>query len=182
MSHEVNLYRKSRIFNQKSAVSGLPFTGLHLGDFPNSGNNGISGKIFALNDTTLLLQDFTYDGNGPDVVFLAETDPSSPFPTGSTILPYPFHGQFFDYVDRNAPILGELSGSQPPIILPLPPKVTINQLQKLSVWSKALNQSLEDAIWSQDHVIISTSPSTPEDVQEDSLPSPDILPGEGLDL
>lgn len=171
--------KESRIVNAPEfaqPIPGLPFTGLHLGDFPNSGNNGISGKIFALNDTTLLLQDFTYDGNGPDVVFLAETDPSSPFPTGSTILPYPFHGQFFDYVDRNAPILGELSGSQPPIILPLPPKVTINQLQKLSVWSKALNQSLEDAIWSQDHVIISTSPSTPEDVQEDSLPSPDILP------
>merc|ERR1712037_920978 len=43
-----------------------------IGSFVNIWHD-IGGEVFALDDETILIEDFTYDGQGPDAFFLAGT-------------------------------------------------------------------------------------------------------------
>ena len=56
-----------------------------------------------MDEHTILIKDFEYDGAGPDAFFWAGTQ-GKPSAVG-TILPYPFNGKFYEYEDGNAPIL-----------------------------------------------------------------------------
>ena len=62
-----------------------------------------AGKVFAVDEQTLRIEDFEYDGEGPDAFFVVGTTET----TGGdgTILPHPFAGKFYDYEDRSAPKL-----------------------------------------------------------------------------
>ena len=61
---------------------------IKVGEFKNL-QHGIGGTIYKVDDHTLLIKEFTYDGKGPDAFFWAGTD-GKPSSTGGTILPYPF--------------------------------------------------------------------------------------------
>lgn len=67
-----------------------------MGDFVGR-HHGISGTLYVLNDTALLVREFTYDGTGPDAFFWAGDKGDSPSEVGH-ILPYPFRGVFCDRV------------------------------------------------------------------------------------
>ena len=73
-----------------------------IGQFTNY-QHGISGMVYALSESQLFVQDFSYDGAGPDAFFWVGTSPKTS--DVGTILPHPFEGKFYDYEDGNAPIL-----------------------------------------------------------------------------
>ena len=64
---------------------------------------GVAGKLFAINESALLVQDFEYSGQGPDAFFLVGTS-GSPSTSGK-LLTFPFTGTFFETMDQQAPVL-----------------------------------------------------------------------------
>merc|ERR1712080_497442 len=94
----------------------------------------IAGTAYALDDKTILIKDFTYDGQGPDAFLLAGTS-GRPSKSGDVVLPYPYTGETFNYTDKGIPILGRFTGSKD-ITLTLPPGKTVDQLKWLSVWCR----------------------------------------------
>merc|ERR1719186_850949 len=53
------------------SIESSPSTGKRkIGSFVNIWHD-IGGNVFALDDETILIEDFTYDGQGPDAFFLA---------------------------------------------------------------------------------------------------------------
>ena len=76
----------------------------YIGSFTNH-YHGIAGKVFAVDEQTLRIEGFEYDGDGPDAFFVVGTTDGNPGTGDTTILPHPFAGKFYDYEDRSAPIL-----------------------------------------------------------------------------
>merc|ERR1711862_390283 len=73
-----------------------------VGDFINHFHD-ITGQVFIKDDKTLVIKGFGYDGTGPDSFFFAGT--SDKISSNVVLLPYPFENQFYDYEDKNVPIL-----------------------------------------------------------------------------
>ena len=67
-----------------------------LGEFENT-LHSVSGTVYTLGDDRLLLEDFTYDGSGPDAFFYIGTE-GAPGPRG-IVLAHPFQGKYYDYRD-----------------------------------------------------------------------------------
>ena len=67
--------------------------------------HGIAGEVFMVDEQTLSILGFEYDGEAPDAHFLIGTagEPSE----DGTILPHPFDGTFYDFADEAAPKLNE---------------------------------------------------------------------------
>ena len=104
-----------------------------VGEFKNL-QHGIGGTVYIVDENTLLIKGFTYDGAGPDAFFWAgsEGDPS----TVGTILPYPYEGKFYDYTDKSAPIIkGRFNGNLD-ITLKTPSTLKTSQIKWLSVWCR----------------------------------------------
>jgi len=109
----------------------------YLGEFVNIYHD-IGGQVYALSEDQLIIKGFTYDGEGPDAFFLAGesgSKPNSRTTRGDHVLPYPFTGDHFDYLDKSIPILGGFYGTED-IVLTLPPGVSTNNLRWLSVWCR----------------------------------------------
>ena len=67
----------------------------------------IAGLVFAIDERTLRIEGFEYDGEAPDAFFFAGISGSKPGLPNSKgfLLPYPFNGKYYDYSDKTAPIL-----------------------------------------------------------------------------
>merc|ERR1712117_71363 len=87
-----------------------------LGSFKNYYHN-IGGNAYALDSKTILIKDFTYDGEGPDAFFLAGTSGKPSRLSGDVVLPYPFDGS-------------------EDVVLNLPSGVSVQDLRWLSVWCR----------------------------------------------
>merc|ERR1712088_1204747 len=141
-----------------------------VGEFNNRAH-GIGGTVYAVDEKTLLIKGFTYDGAGPDAFFWAGTQG---YPSGvGTILPYPFEGKFFEYEDQSAPILqGQFSGDKD-IKLTLPDSLKTTDLKWISVWCRAFQVNFGDLTfpdgWSQEEA---APESEPEPATEAPKPSP----------
>ena len=63
--------------------------------------------MFAVDERTLRIEGFRYDGEAPDAFFFAGIQGSRPesFDSEGIILPYPFHGKYYAYDDITAPVL-----------------------------------------------------------------------------
>merc|ERR1712241_1472462 len=118
-----------------------------VGEFNNRAH-GIGGTVYAVDEKTLLIKGFTYDGAGPDAFFWAGTQG---YPSGvGTILPYPFEGKFFEYEDQSAPILsGRFSGDKE-ITLTLPDTLKATDIKWLSVWCRAFSVNFGDLTFPDD--------------------------------
>merc|ERR1712080_371237 len=116
--------------SSEPAGSSAPKT---IGNFINIFHD-IAGTAYAVDDRTILIKDFTYDGQGPDAFFLAGTK-GRPSKSGEVVLPYPYEGKTFDYRDKDIPILGRFTGDKD-IMLTLPPGKTVDQLKWISVWCR----------------------------------------------
>jgi len=104
-----------------------------IGTFTNIFHD-IAGTAYALNETTILIKGFNYDGEGPDAFFLGGTH-GRPSKSGEVVMPYPFEGRHFNYRDKNIPILGRFNGNKD-VVLHLPPGTTVDQLKWISVWCR----------------------------------------------
>ena len=110
--------------------------------------HGVTGTIFYVKeDNQLVIENFTYDGLGPDAFFWVGTQGKKPSSNG-ILLPYPFQGEFFDSKDSNAPILDKaFNGSQLAIELTLPNDLKVSDLKWISVWCRAYEVIFGDFIF-----------------------------------
>ena len=102
----------------------------------------MKGELWAVNSTTLVIRNFSYDGQGPDVFFYAGSS-DSPRADGATILPYPWKGRFLDE-DEDGEVLGAFSNEN--ILLHLPPSLPVSKLRWLSVWCRLFGINFGDVI------------------------------------
>jgi len=149
--------------------------GVKAGEFTNYAH-GIGGSVYALDEKTLLIKGFTYDGSGPDAFFWAGTQ-GSPSSVG-TILPYPFDGKFFEYEDQSAPILtGQYSGDTD-IKLTLPDTLKATDIKWLSVWCRAFGVNFGDMSFPVDFSLheVDEAEAEPETEPEPAHPQEPELP------
>ena len=101
----------------------------------------VGGTVYYVDDRTLKIKGFTYDGLGPDAFFLVGTEgsPSDCIPDGcptATILPYPFNGTFYDYDDPTIPIIKDAFTGDKDITLETPTSLKTTDIKWFSVWSR----------------------------------------------
>jgi len=100
-------------------------------------HHAASGELWALDDNTLMVKDFNYDGAGPDAFFWVGTmgTVKNPIDESKTaILAHPFKGEHYEYRNDAAPVLGAASNDQATLILPAGMKVS--DLKWFSVWCR----------------------------------------------
>ena len=83
-------------------------------------HHAVSGEVFALDDKTLMVQNFNYDGAGPDAFFWVgvEGTPAETNEDTTAILAHPFQGVQYKYSNQDAPILKAASNEAVTLILP----------------------------------------------------------------
>ncbi|XP_021944452.1 protein Skeletor, isoforms B/C isoform X3 [Folsomia candida] len=97
----------------------------------------VSGKVYAVDEDTLFIKDFTYDGLGPDAYFWIGTGKNGdPSPSG-VLVPYPD-----DYSDREPPVLRDFDHED--VILHLPPGYKVKEIAWLSVWCRRFTVNFGD--------------------------------------
>ncbi|KAI8422957.1 hypothetical protein MSG28_014057 [Choristoneura fumiferana] len=89
--------------------------------------HGIRGAVYAVDESTVFVKNFAYDGTGPDAYFWVGDTPQ-PSPEG-VLVPYPE-----DYTTRDPPILTAHSNSD--IMLRLPGGKRLRDIKWLSVWCR----------------------------------------------
>jgi hypothetical protein len=140
-------------------------------------NHGVKGQVYALDEKTILLKNFEYDGQGPDAFFWVGTT-KSPGSVG-TILPYPFDGKFFAYDDETAPVLkGRFDGSKD-IKLTLPEDVKVTDLKWFSVWCRQFAVNFGDLIFPENFTLDKSA--VPSTTSTTDLPPPLVHPSNDLD-
>jgi len=116
-------------------TNGEPGEDAYLGKFINIYHD-ISGKVYKLSDSQVVIKGFTYDGEGPDAFFLGGQHGVAPKNTkADVVLPYPFDNKFYRYLDKDIPILNSFDGTKD-VVLTLPPSHTVDQLKWISVWCR----------------------------------------------
>ncbi|KAL0861171.1 hypothetical protein ABMA27_009654 [Loxostege sticticalis] len=97
--------------------------------------HGIRGTVYAVDENTVFVRGFAYDGTGPDAYFWVGDSPQ-PSPEG-TLVPYPE-----DYTTRDPPILTAHSNSD--ILLRLPGGTRLRDIKWLSVWCRRFTVNFGD--------------------------------------
>merc|ERR1712223_741183 len=98
-------------------------------------HHGVEGDVFALDEETIVIKNFVYDGQGPDAFLLAGTS-GQPSKGGEVVLPVPNDdGRTYAYTDKDIPILGRFTGDED-VVLRLPPGRRVSDLKWLSVWCR----------------------------------------------
>ena len=110
-------------------------------------HHDIGGTVYIIDEKTLLIKGFEYDGAGPDAFFLAGTS-EKPM-EGGTVLPYPYEGEAYEYDDKSIPILKKSDGTQN-IELTLPSGVEMKSIRWLSVWCRAFTMDFGSLIFPED--------------------------------
>ncbi|KAG5670982.1 hypothetical protein PVAND_001209 [Polypedilum vanderplanki] len=103
-----------------------PYYGRYIGTFTEFAH-GIKGTVYAVDESTLFVKGFAYDGTGPDAFFWVGSSPR-PSPEGY-IIPYPE-----EFSGREPPILQAHNNTD--IILRLPMGKRIRDIRWLSVWCR----------------------------------------------
>lgn len=110
-------------------------------------HHGISGEVYRLGQRRLRIEDFHYDGLGPDAFIWIGTETPKPGDNG-TLLPYPFTGEFYHYTDPEAPVLGRFDGET--LDLTLPPQIEASDIQWVSIWCRKFRVNFGDLILSNE--------------------------------
>lgn len=133
-----------------------------LGKFENQ-LHGVSGVAYTVGSDKILIQDFSYDGRGPDAFFWVGTE-GTPGPKG-TVLPHPFNGKFYDYRDLKVPVLK--SSSSEDIVLSLPPSLRSEDIKWISVWCRKFAVDFG-------HVVVQGNQLVEEDVPRKGVLGSDV--------
>ena len=107
--------------------------------------HGVKGKLYAMDEKTLIVKNFGYDGQGPDAFFWVGTS-GVPSDEG-TILPYPFTGKFYKYDDDDAPVLKWYFDETKDLKLTLPDDLKVSDLKWFSVWCRQYSVNFGDLIF-----------------------------------
>ncbi|CAH2985104.1 unnamed protein product [Chilo suppressalis] len=97
--------------------------------------HGIRGTVYAVDESTVFVRGFAYDGTGPDAYFWVGDTPQ-PSPEG-ILVPYPE-----DYTTRDPPILTAHSSSD--ILLRLPGGKRLRDIKWISVWCRRFTVNFGD--------------------------------------
>ena len=115
--------------NEKRLINPLNFAdvsseNLKIGELETF-QHGVSGEVFVLDEQTLVVKNFNYDGAGPDAFFLVGTEgtPDKTDESTTAILAHPFQGIHYQYRDQEAPILEAALNTQ--VVLTLPPNMKV---------------------------------------------------------
>ncbi|XP_044754723.1 protein Skeletor, isoforms B/C isoform X2 [Coccinella septempunctata] len=103
-----------------------PYYGKLIGKLKNFAH-GIKGTAYAIDESTIFIKSFSYDGMGPDAYFWVGNSPR-PSPEG-IIVAYPE-----DYIGRDPPVLKAYNNTD--VILRLPGGKRIRDIKWLSVWCR----------------------------------------------
>jgi len=133
---------------------------IKLGDIETF-HHGAGGEVFALDEKTLMIKDFTYDGAGPDAFFWVgpEGTPSSvPDESKTKILAHPYvEPGYYEYRDQSAPILKGASKEQ--ITLRLPENMKVGDIKWLSVWCRKFSVDFGNLIFPTDLNLPTSKPA-----------------------
>ncbi|XP_040573010.1 uncharacterized protein sas isoform X2 [Lepeophtheirus salmonis] len=141
-----------RILNRPSKetiIEGTEFEGISLGEFETLYHN-VKGHVYAYNESTLFIQDFSYDGTGPDAYFWIGINSPTPNSDG-LLIQYPDNGEndsSSSGYEVDAPVLGAYDKEN--ILLRLPEGITADQLKWISVWCRAFAVDFGHLIIPQD--------------------------------
>ncbi|KAH7636564.1 protein Skeletor, isoforms B/C [Dermatophagoides farinae] len=94
-----------------------------LGDLPNY-DHGVSGKVYALNDHTLVVRNLNYDGQAPDAFFWVGTTPKP----GVTGTPIP---------DENGSLKPLKGYRNATVMLQMPAGKTLRDIKHFGLWCRA---------------------------------------------
>ncbi|XP_035441605.1 protein Skeletor, isoforms B/C isoform X3 [Spodoptera frugiperda] len=97
--------------------------------------HGIRGTVYAVDESTVFVRGFAYDGTGPDAYFWVGDTPQ-PSPEG-ILVPYPE-----DYTTRDPPILSAHSNTD--ILLKLPGGKRLRDIKWISVWCRRFTVNFGD--------------------------------------
>merc|ERR1712038_1941196 len=98
-------------------------------------HHGVAGDVFALDEGTIVIKNFVYNGQGPDAFLLAGTS-GQPSKGGEVVFPIPNDdGRTYAYTDKDIPILGRFTGDED-VVLRMPPGRRVSDLKWLSVWCR----------------------------------------------
>jgi len=141
-------------------VAGSGAEKIKLGDIETF-HHGAGGEVFALDEKTLMIKDFTYDGAGPDAFFWVgpEGTPSSvPDESKTKILAHPYvEPGYYEYRDQSAPILKGASKEQ--ITLRLPENMKVGDIKWLSVWCRKFSVDFGNLIFPTDLNLPTSKPA-----------------------
>lgn len=134
-------------------------------------HHAVSGEVFALDDKTLMVQNFNYDGAGPDAFFWVgvEGTPAQTNEDTTAILAHPFQGVQYKYRNEDAPILKAASNEA--VTLILPENMKVSDIKWLSVWCRKFAVDFGHLMFPAE---VKTSSSS-------DLPSPLVPPTNDLD-
>ncbi|XP_065078550.1 protein Skeletor, isoforms B/C isoform X1 [Ochlerotatus camptorhynchus] len=110
------------------------YFGRLIGDIVEFGH-GVKGRVYAVDESTLYVKGFHYDGTAPDAFFWVGNSPR-PSPEGY-IIPYPE-----EYTGREPPSLGQHNNSN--VVLKLPMGKRIRDIRWLSVWCRRFTVDFGD--------------------------------------
>ncbi|XP_052745057.1 protein Skeletor, isoforms B/C [Bicyclus anynana] len=97
--------------------------------------HGIRGTVYAVDESTVFVRGFAYDGTAPDAFFWVG-DTHQPSPEG-TLVPYPE-----DYASRDPPVLTAHTNSD--ILLRLPGGKRLRDIRWISVWCRRFTVNFGD--------------------------------------
>ncbi len=103
------------------------------------------GDVYAIDEKTIVVKKFTYDGTAPDAFFWVGKSSNKPNLDG-TILPHPFTGKFFEYSDKNSPKLTGVYDGTKDITLTLPENLNVSDLKWFSVWCREFEVILGELV------------------------------------
>ncbi|XP_013165632.1 PREDICTED: protein Skeletor, isoforms B/C isoform X2 [Papilio xuthus] len=124
------------LFNADLALSRRPepYYGRLIGRLTQYAH-GIRGTVYAVDESTVFVRGFAYDGTGPDAYFWVGDTPQ-PSPEG-TLVPYPE-----DYASRDPPVLTAHTNSD--ILLRLPAGKRLRDIKWISVWCRRFTVNFGD--------------------------------------
>jgi len=96
--------------------------------------HGVSGEVWALDESKLTVKNFNYDGRGLAAFFWVGTEGTPGDESKTAILAHPFKGVHYEYRNLDAPLLGASTNEQ--VTLTLPPHMKVSDLKWLSVWCR----------------------------------------------
>ncbi|XP_051157784.1 protein Skeletor, isoforms B/C isoform X2 [Leptopilina boulardi] len=110
------------------------YYGKKIGKF-SSYAHGIRGDVYAVDETTIFIKDFYYDGTGPDTHFFVGN--GSKVGLGGYLVPYPE-----EYQSREPPILERFENAK--ILLKLKDGLRIKDIKWLAVWCRRFTVNFGD--------------------------------------
>jgi hypothetical protein len=110
----------------------------------------VSGDVYATDERSLIIENFKYDGAGPDAFFWVGKSgtPSSSAGDMTLILAHPYEGKNYEYRDDSAPVLRAYKGET--VKLTLPESFKVSDIKWLSIWCRKFSVDFGNTIFPDD--------------------------------